>query len=57
MEIRVNMKEFNSRFTWNSDTVHYGNKISECKGKFFTLDSEIYIKILTDMNIFFTCRL
>ncbi len=54
MEINVNMAQFSDRFNWTSDTVHYGDKIAKCKGKMFTFDGDAYIRILTDMNIFFT---
>ena len=54
MEIKVDMKQFKANWKWTDETVHYGNKIAQTKGNMFTFDGEVYKRLLTDFNIFFT---
>ena len=55
MQFSVNMKQFKEKWIWDSDTVHFGNVIAETNGKFYSaFDGNIYKRLLTDFNIFFT---
>jgi hypothetical protein len=54
MRIKVNMKDFKEKWVWNTDTFRFGHKIEVTKGDFFTLDSRVYIKLLTDFEINFS---
>ena len=44
-------KDFKKKFIWNTETCHYGDKILKTKGKFFTLDGDIYKKHYQKMTI------
>jgi hypothetical protein len=54
MQFAVNMKQFKKNWVWNTDTVHYGDRIAVMNGCFFTFNGDVYKRLLTDFNIFFT---
>lgn len=56
MNFSVNMKEFREKFQWNMDTVKFGDHIARTNGKFSTLDGNTYVRLLTEMNIFFVAK-
>ena len=55
MQFKINMKQFRENWEWNTDTVYFGDKIAKAQGDFYTaFDGEIYKRLLTEFNIFFT---
>lgn len=54
MLFHINMKQFRENWVWNTDTVHYGDKIAVTNGVFHTFHDAVYHRLLTDFNIFFT---
>ena len=56
MQITVNMTQFKKNWKWTDESVHFGNKIAQTAGNFFTFDGDVYKRLLTDFNIFFTAK-
>ena len=54
MSFKVNMKQFRENWVWDQDTVHFGERIAKTKGSFFTLEPDVYKRLLAEFNIFFT---